>query len=136
MFTKTLIICVLVFFMKSKITFHYPFFWTRITVVFECVTNLIYLQYWSPINLTWNVFILFIISFVLRFRRKDWLRNFWRRVNYFSNCPGQTNAQWIRFYSRTMGFFIITLFCDVRLRKLDIRLHYFVASMTRELWNL
>ena len=26
MFTKTLIICVLVFFMKSKITFHYPFF--------------------------------------------------------------------------------------------------------------
>lgn len=52
MFTKTLIICVLVFFMKSKITFHYPFFWTRITVVFLCVTNLIYLQYWSPINLT------------------------------------------------------------------------------------
>lgn len=52
MFTKTLIICVLVFFMKSKITFHFLFFWTRITVVFECVTNLIYLQYWSPINLT------------------------------------------------------------------------------------
>lgn len=52
MFTKTLIICVLVFFMKSKITFHYPFFWTRITVVFLCVTNLIYLQYWSPITLT------------------------------------------------------------------------------------
>lgn len=71
MFTKTLIICVLVFFMKSKITFHYPFFWTWITVVFLYVTNLIYLQYWSPINFTGNVFILFIISFVLRFSRMD-----------------------------------------------------------------